>query len=313
MCQELSKEIKDSGDRTEFATGAVRDLHEGKGRFDLIPLDIVSRIFNKEFEKYNPVALEKDLKPDYVYRAVDNFKTSGNVTTLYVLAYCFIKKLTSENTTQGSAMYKSTWEFMLDLAIHYENGAKKYGENNWQKGIPVHCCIDSALRHYTKYRAGMTDEPHHVAFIWNIITAIYAMEQNREELDDYTVGTSNTDESYTQVWSKTAPERLIHLSSADDWYDYAKNSDVHDFERFIDYLRLYTGTLDNALYLYKNGKLSDLKKDNPLDYKWFVDDWCTGYVRVLIGLMCAQDFLQLSTESINERAERGLNDKANLF
>lgn len=29
--------IKDSGDRTEFSTGAVRDMHEGKGRMDLLP------------------------------------------------------------------------------------------------------------------------------------------------------------------------------------------------------------------------------------------------------------------------------------
>ena len=29
--------IKDSGQRTEFATGAVRDMHGGKGRFDLLP------------------------------------------------------------------------------------------------------------------------------------------------------------------------------------------------------------------------------------------------------------------------------------
>lgn len=29
--------ISDSGERTQFSTGAVRDLHEGKGRFDLLP------------------------------------------------------------------------------------------------------------------------------------------------------------------------------------------------------------------------------------------------------------------------------------
>ena len=33
--------IKDSGERTEFSTGAVRDMHEGKGRFDLLPLNAV--------------------------------------------------------------------------------------------------------------------------------------------------------------------------------------------------------------------------------------------------------------------------------
>lgn len=29
--------IKDSGERTEFSTGAVRDMHAGKGRMDLLP------------------------------------------------------------------------------------------------------------------------------------------------------------------------------------------------------------------------------------------------------------------------------------
>ena len=29
--------IKDSGQRTQFETGAVRDMHEGKGRMDLLP------------------------------------------------------------------------------------------------------------------------------------------------------------------------------------------------------------------------------------------------------------------------------------
>lgn len=31
------QKIKDSGQRTEYLTGFVRDMHEGKGRFDLLP------------------------------------------------------------------------------------------------------------------------------------------------------------------------------------------------------------------------------------------------------------------------------------
>lgn len=37
----VKDDIQDSGERTEFSTGAVRDLHEGKGRFDLLPLNAV--------------------------------------------------------------------------------------------------------------------------------------------------------------------------------------------------------------------------------------------------------------------------------
>ena len=36
--------LKDSGKRRSFETGAVRDMSEGKGRFDLAPLDVVSEI-----------------------------------------------------------------------------------------------------------------------------------------------------------------------------------------------------------------------------------------------------------------------------
>ena len=39
-CKDYKKkkpEIKDSGERTTFETGAVRDMHEGKGRMDLLP------------------------------------------------------------------------------------------------------------------------------------------------------------------------------------------------------------------------------------------------------------------------------------
>ena len=36
--------IKDSGERTQFASGAVRDMHEGKGRFDLVPMCVLMRL-----------------------------------------------------------------------------------------------------------------------------------------------------------------------------------------------------------------------------------------------------------------------------
>ena len=37
--------IKDSGNRREFETGAVRDIQEGKGRCDVLPLDVVANLF----------------------------------------------------------------------------------------------------------------------------------------------------------------------------------------------------------------------------------------------------------------------------
>lgn len=37
-------EIKDSGNRREFSSGAVRDINEGKGRCDLLPLGVIGEI-----------------------------------------------------------------------------------------------------------------------------------------------------------------------------------------------------------------------------------------------------------------------------
>jgi hypothetical protein len=36
--------IKDSGDRTQFESGAVRDMHEGKGRMDLLPWSAIMEV-----------------------------------------------------------------------------------------------------------------------------------------------------------------------------------------------------------------------------------------------------------------------------
>lgn len=36
--------INDSGQRTKFITGAVRDLHEGKGRMDLLPWNAIREV-----------------------------------------------------------------------------------------------------------------------------------------------------------------------------------------------------------------------------------------------------------------------------
>jgi len=36
--------IKDSGERTTFETGAVRDMHTGKGRMDLLPWEAIMEV-----------------------------------------------------------------------------------------------------------------------------------------------------------------------------------------------------------------------------------------------------------------------------
>ena len=147
-------EIKDSGARREFETGAVRDIQEGKGRCDLIPLDVITFITGN---------------PTFYY--IDEFTRTGDTKCL-------------RDALVQSGVFNSLYTMILEVSIHFEAGCNKYGENNWKKGIPTHCYIDSGVRHYLKYLRGDTDEPHARAFVWNILCCIWTCE-HRPELNDY--------------------------------------------------------------------------------------------------------------------------------
>ncbi len=130
---EVQPMIKDSGQRREFPTGAVRDIVAGKGRYDLLPWDVIHNL---------AIWVEQGIRIDLV-----------------------------------------PWEAVRELAIHCGEGAKKYGERNCEKGIPISSLIDSGFRHLSKYMQGAKDEPHLRAAFWNIAFAIWT-ELNKPELQD---------------------------------------------------------------------------------------------------------------------------------
>ena len=149
-----SSTIKDSGDRTQFESGAVRDMREGKGRCDLMPLEVAANCLYKDDNKFDSILYNiryfmKEHATTYLYNALRDF--------------CEIN-------------WGSPYTMLLEVAKHFEEGAKKYGESNWQKGIPVHCYIDSAIRHYLKWCRGDTDEPHDRAFVWNLMCCIWEVD-----------------------------------------------------------------------------------------------------------------------------------------
>jgi hypothetical protein len=94
--------LPDSGARSHFETGAVRDASEGKGFFSMIPHEAERRI-----------------------------------------------------------------------AKRFEDGAKKYGANNWRKGIPLSRFYDAIRRHLAAWALGKTDEDHLGAVGWNYAVAAW--------------------------------------------------------------------------------------------------------------------------------------------
>lgn len=148
--------ILDSGARRQFNTGAVRDIAEGKGRADLLPLFEVAKLIGSVVLTY-----------------IDDYVRQGDAASLEDAIIEFIEE-------------ETVWDIytaMLEVSKQYEDGAKKYDDRNWEKGIPVHCFIDSGVRHYLKYRRGDKDEPHDRAFIWNMLGAIWT-HINKPELID---------------------------------------------------------------------------------------------------------------------------------
>lgn len=147
-------EILDSGERRTFDTGAVRDIQEGKGRCDLIPLHVASRV------------RAVGISVDFVLDKLALFQSDNDTAHLYAALDHFTR----------TAFGGSRETMLLEVAKHFEDGARKYGENNWQKGLPVNCYIDSSVRHYLKYRRGDNDEPHHRAFVWNLMCCIWEVD-----------------------------------------------------------------------------------------------------------------------------------------
>ena len=147
--------ILDSGDRTRFESGAVRDMRTGKGRFDVMPLEVISDMLGTAELNHDPIVLDiatfmYEHDTAWLEAALDNFAAE---------AY-------------GGCLYS----MFLDVAKHYEEGAIKYDPNNWRRGIPVWCYIDSATRHYMKWRRGDSDENHNLAFVWNLMCCIWEVD-----------------------------------------------------------------------------------------------------------------------------------------
>lgn len=145
--------IKDSGNRREYETGAVRDIQEGKGRCDLMPLDVVAGFFRAGCND----------KAARVMNKLYEYQISHSVVYLQDAVMDFM----------NGDCFPDANTALLEVSKHFEEGAAKYGEDNWKKGIPESSYIDSAVRHYLKWLRGDDDEQHGRAFVWNIMCLIW--------------------------------------------------------------------------------------------------------------------------------------------
>jgi hypothetical protein len=95
----------------------------------------------------------------------------------------------------------------LRLAQLFEAGARKYGKDNWKKGINLSCYVDGVDRHNGKLAECWQDEDHAAAVMWNAACFIWTVEQIRagrlpQSLDD--IGWFAAEER--AAWDKTNEE-----------------------------------------------------------------------------------------------------------
>ncbi len=94
------------------------------------------------------------------------------------------------DTREGKGRFDLLSPFVNERdAKHLENGARKYGDRNWEKGQPLSRYMDSALRHLNKFMMGYRDEDHLAAARWNIAALMHtqhmiAVGSLPAELDD---------------------------------------------------------------------------------------------------------------------------------
>jgi hypothetical protein len=55
-------------------------------------------------------------------------------------------------------------------------GSEKYGDFNWEKGMPVHDLLNHALRHIFLYLEGDRSEDHLGHATWNVMAACHSDE-----------------------------------------------------------------------------------------------------------------------------------------
>lgn len=196
--------LQDSGERTKFKSGAVRDLSKGKGRMDLVPLDTLASFLTYCAKKLKSSRQQISL---YIKYNVDDMSSSEELCTTN-------EKKQLENLSFGgliigdiydaveeekggnpdidfvvSKIFDSIIAFsfmagidicsmIIELSKHYEDGAIKYEEDNWKKGIPLKSYVDSGVRHLIEYIRGDTDDPHGRAFIWNMFGYVWTFRHH---------------------------------------------------------------------------------------------------------------------------------------
>ena len=174
--------LADSGERREFESGAVRDLAEGKGRMDLVPLDVAGKflIYSRPASDNTSFKTGSGLVLACLNRFIDSCRSGKPDED------CLYEAMSIE----AVMLFPDIYTAVIEVSKQYEDGARKYSDRNWEKGLPVHCYIDSAARHLMKVGRDSPDDPEPVSVhargaLWNLFSLAWTIKHKPQLLQDF--------------------------------------------------------------------------------------------------------------------------------
>lgn len=96
---------------------------------------------------------------------------------------------------------------LLRVSRHMEDALTHYPERNWERGLPMHSMLDSAMRHLMKYMDGQNDEDHLCAAATNLLMAMWT-EENHPEMQDIPSRGEENPQQEKQLDGLITPEEL---------------------------------------------------------------------------------------------------------
>ena len=182
----MNNDIKVDGNPNKFGE-ATRHTKENKGRFDLIPGEVINglaELIGEVFKKRKSYSIT----PLTIMKAANDGAYLS--TILMMIAYSKKSKLEGFNfgdevTFTYVDVSSELFVMLSDLAIHFQKGAEIYGERNCENGIPLWSFRDSGIRHLTQWIRGLDDEPHYISAIWNFVMAVWTIWNHPERCEGY--------------------------------------------------------------------------------------------------------------------------------
>lgn len=164
------------GDNVKFETGAVRSSDAEGYRYDLVsPIGICRMLAYLHTGKEPLARTDRDASwhVDACIGRIYEFLSGERGYSLEratELLFAAIEHDTDVGISVGEL--SPTGVQCISEACH--EGAAKYSDFNWERGMPVHDLLNHAVRHLMLYKSGDQSEEHLAHAAWNLFAAMHS-------------------------------------------------------------------------------------------------------------------------------------------